>query len=121
MDTRLTSPTELEVMQAWLAHDVEEATALREQLDEATEVYSSCGCGCASIGFVNIDRGSIPGVSIFDVDAEILDESGASIGGMMLTIRNGRLHDVDVHSWFDEIPFPTVDQIRWHRRTESVE
>ena len=103
-------------MQAWLDHDVTGAAVLRGQLTEDTVVYRSCDCGCASIGFANIEDGPELGLSVFDVDAEIVDGNGVSVGGMMLTIRNGRLHDVDVHSWFDEVPFPTVDQIRWHPR-----
>lgn len=66
---------------------------------------------------MNIDQGSDLGVSVFDIDAEIVDEKGLSVGGMMLTIRSGRLQDVDVHSWFNEPPFPTVDRIRWRPPT----
>ncbi|MDJ0767491.1 MAG: hypothetical protein QNJ12_01815 [Ilumatobacter sp.] len=117
MDTRRISPNELEVMQAWLAHDVADAAVLRTQLTAETEVYRSCSCGCGSIGFVNIDESLDPGVSIFDVDAEIVDENGATVGGMTLLIRNGRLHDVDVHTWLDPLPFPTVEEVRWHPRT----
>ncbi len=106
-------------MRSWLAHDVDGAAGLRSQLSVETEVYRSCNCGCPSIGFVNVDEGAEPGVSIFDVDAEIVDENGVSVGGMMLTIRDGRPNDVDVHSWFDELPFPTVDQVRWHPRTAT--
>ena len=105
-------------MRAWLAHDVRGAEQLCTQIDEDTEVFRSCDCDCASIGFVNPDGETSPGVSIFDADAAIIDESGVSAGGMMLTIRNGRLHDVDVHSWFDELPFPTVEQIRWRPRAK---
>ncbi|MGH1489862.1 MAG: hypothetical protein ACRBK7_10795 [Acidimicrobiales bacterium] len=104
-------------MRAWLAHDVPGADLLRSQLTEGTQIYRSCDCGCSSIGFVNIKEGSELGVSIFDIDAEIVDDTGASLGGMMLTIRSGRLHDVDVHSWFDELLFPTADQVRWHHRS----
>lgn len=106
-------------MRAWLAHDVPGAESLRIQIGEDTKVFRSCDCGCASIGFVNLADGPEPGGSIFDVDAEIVDENGVSVGGMMLTIRNGRLHDVDIHSWFDELPFPSIGQVRWHLRSHE--
>lgn len=80
-------------------------------------MFRSYDCGCASIGFGDLAHGHDMGVLIFGVDAEIVDESGVSVGGMVLTVRDGRLHDVDVHSWFDVLPFPTIDQVRWHLRT----
>ncbi|MEM7272007.1 MAG: hypothetical protein AAF547_02900 [Actinomycetota bacterium] len=119
MDVRQISPVELEVMRAWLAHDVPGAESLRNQIGEDTGVFRSCDCGCASIGFLDLLDSPAQGVSIFEIDAEIVDENGASIGGMMLTIRNGRLHDVDVHSWFDDFPFPSIEQVRWHQRNQQ--
>lgn len=115
-EARGITPGELEVLRAWLDHDVVGARALRSQLSTETRVFSSCDCGCASIGFVHEDDDSEPGASIFDVDAEIVNESGESVGGMALFVKAGHLHDVDIHSWHDELPFPTVDQIRWHVR-----
>ncbi len=119
METRRISSNEFEVLQTWLDHDVAGAAVLRGQLAPDMKVYRSCDCGCASIGFVNIEDGPELGLSVFDVDAEIVDRSGVSVGGMMLTIRNGRLHDVDVYSWFDKVPFPAVDQIRWQPRAAA--
>lgn len=116
MEARPISSGELEVMRAWLAHEVSGATGLRAQLSEGTKVYRSCDCGCASIGFLDLDGESNSRAFVFDVDAEIVDEWGNSIGGMILTVRDGRLHDVDVHSWFGRLPFPAIDRIRWNLR-----
>jgi len=113
---RRISSSELEVLSAWLAHDVPGAERLRSQLSAEMEVYSSCDCGCSSIGFVHAAESTGQGRSIFGIDAEVVGEDGESIGGMMLTIRGGQLYDVDVHSWFDEIPFPTVHQVRFRPR-----
>lgn len=117
MRARRISSTELEVMRAWVGHEVRGADLLRSQLNATTEVYSSCDCGCPSIGFVN-QRPSDGGVSVFDVDAEIVDLDGSSLGGMVLFTRDGWLHDVDVHSWVDDdLPFPALDRVRWHLRS----
>ena len=111
------------MLRAWLAHDVDGAAELREQLNDQLRVFSSCGCGCASIGFENLgaEVEEAEGVSVFDIDAEVVDGAGTSIGGMMLTIRRGRLHDIDVHTWFDEIQFPSLSSIRWHPRQSPAE
>ena len=114
---RLISPAELEVLRAWLDHDVAGAALLLGQLTEETQVYRSCDCGCSSLGFVHTREATEQGASIFEIDAEVINKRGESIGGMMLTVREGRLHDVDVHSWLDEIPFTTIDQVRFHPRT----
>jgi len=58
------------MLRAWPAHDAPGAGALLSLLTEATEVHSSCGCGCASIGVVGSDEGPDLGVSIFEVDAD---------------------------------------------------
>lgn len=113
------TPDEVEVLQSWLAHDVNGAGDLREQLASNPSVFSSCDCGCASIGFhwpEVLER--VPGVGVFDVDAEIVDELGAPLGGMVLLLKDGRLHDVDVHSWTDgPQTFPALSQIRGHLRS----
>lgn len=114
MERRNISAQELEVMRAWLDHEIDGAATLRSQLSADLEVFTSCECGCASIGFVHPEVLNSPGVNIFDVNAEIVNAEGASVGGMVLFIKAGFLHDVDVHSWFDELPFPTISQIRWH-------
>jgi hypothetical protein len=114
MEPRKISAEELEVLRAWLEHDIDGAAALRSQLSADLDVFTSCECGCASIGFLHPEAINSPGVSILDVNAEIVNSEGESVGGMVLFIKSGFLHDVDVHSWFDELPFPTLSQIRWH-------
>ena len=88
---RLISPAELEVLRAWLDHDVAGAALLLGQLTEETQVYRSCDCGCSSLGFVHTHEATEQGASIFEIDAEVMNERGESIGGMMLTVREGRL------------------------------
>jgi len=112
------SDREIDVLRAWLDHDVPGAADLRLQLTEETRVRRSCDCGCASIGFEHEE--TEPGVSAFGVHAEIVDADGQSIGGMVLLTKNGRLHDVDIHSWFDEFAFPELSSVRWHLRDDSA-
>lgn len=119
MEPRKISYTELEVLRAWLDHDVGGAENLRSQLSAELEVFASCACGCPSIGFVHPDASDGPGEDIFEVDAEIVDATGTSVGGMVLFTNAGFLHDIDIHSWLDELPFPSLSQIRWHLRSQE--
>lgn len=114
--TRELSVSEREVLEAWLAHDVPLAHGLRQQLGRGTRVFASCDCGCGSIGFVR-ETDFAQNSSLFGIDALIVDDRGAPIGGMILFVSGGRLHDIDVHSWPDApLGFPTIKRVRWHER-----
>jgi hypothetical protein len=117
VDLRPLSSTEWEVLTAWLDHGVEGAIALRTQLNSELRVFGSCDCGCGSLGFalaVADTRGEE--VSMFPIDAEIVDGEGRVIGGMVLLVRDGRLHDIDIHTYEEAQAFPTLVRVRWHRR-----
>lgn len=118
MEFRTIADGELEVLRAWLDHDVPGAPELRRQLSEQTRVRRSCDCGCASLGFDHDE--TEPGVSVFGVDAEIVDADGTSVGGMVLLTKNGKLHDIDLHSWFDELEFPDLSSVRWQVREQPA-
>ncbi|MFT6292719.1 MAG: hypothetical protein ACJAR2_003338 [Ilumatobacter sp.] len=74
----------IDVLRAWLDHDVPGAEDLRLQLTDEARVRRSCDCGCASISFEHEE--AEPGVSAFGVDAEIVDADGQSISGMVLLV-----------------------------------
>ena len=117
VERRVISENELAVLTAWLDHDVPGAVELRSQLTPTLEVYRSCDCGCGSIGFARPQerQASTSGVNFFAVQAVILDEDGATVGGMALLSKgDGLLHDVDLH-WDAEgtQSFPLLDQVRF--------
>jgi hypothetical protein len=64
-------------------------------------------------------EGGSPGVNIFDVDAEIVHATGTSVGGMVLFTKAGSLRDINIHSWLDELSFPSLSRIRWHLRSQG--
>jgi hypothetical protein len=118
VELRPLSPTEWEVLTAWLDHDVAGAIELRTQVNSDLRVFGSCDCGCGSLGFARpVDDTTGGGVSMFPIDAEIIDGNGQMIGGMVLLVREGRLHDIDIHTYEEAQPFPTLACVRWHRRT----
>ncbi len=79
-------------------------------------MYSSCGCGCGSIGFVHPEcatPASIEG-GLYPIEGMVLDESSQSIGGLLLFVRNGLLHDIDAFSTAQHsISIPPLERVRW--------
>lgn len=93
----------------------EDGEALLEQLDLA-RVVSSCRCGCGSLGFVFPERrqGSAPPARLFPVEGTVVDDEGERIGGLILFLRDGRLHDLEVTSFETQpLPLPEASHVRW--------
>jgi hypothetical protein len=112
MGPRALTTRERAVLERLLAFDAPGAPSLRSHLDLITEVYNSCDCGCASVGFAPPDKmNHSPDVSTFPVDVIVHDDVGNPIGGMVLFTRSGRLHDLDVYTWTDNYPFPRPENI----------
>lgn len=92
------------------------ADALRDQLVLALLVYSSCECGCGSIGFEHT-ADATPALAedgLYSVEAMVMAESGESVGELLHAIRGGLLHDIDAFSTADQpIALPSLDRIRW--------
>lgn len=110
------TPTERQLVEAWLLVSEDGAEAFRTQLVPELRCYSSCDCGCGSIGFVH-PEGATP-VSVKDglypVEGMVLDESGKSIGGLLLFVRGGLLHDIDAFSTAEHpISIPPLERVRW--------
>jgi hypothetical protein len=115
---RSLTETEAAVLRQWLDHDVDGIVRLRAQLDAGVLVFASCECGCPSIGFVHsIGIDPSVGTSIFPIDAVIFDEAGTAVGGMVLFLKAGELHDIDIHTYDEtDLLFPTPERVRWERR-----
>jgi hypothetical protein len=119
VDGRPPTSDEMRLLSSLLAHDVEGAAALREQLLEA-RIVPSCSCGCGSIAFVFDDHATAPPKvsTLFPIEGEILDDGGNVIGGLLLFVRDGRLDDIDVYSYnSDPLPLPDVERLRWVARS----
>jgi hypothetical protein len=98
------SGPEREVLEAWLSHDVPSARELRQQLEarHGSSLRAAAAAAAAAARSVSLATKTPSKVSsLFEIDAFIVDESGVPIGGMVLFVRDGRLHDIDVHSWTD--------------------
>lgn len=113
---RTLSPTEHRLLTELLAHDVDGADLLRAQLADA-RVASNCDCGCGSIGFASAGEAVQPDEvrsTLFPVEADVLDDDGEVIGGLLLFVRDGRLFDLEVFSvGHHPLPMPDVSHVRW--------
>jgi hypothetical protein len=96
-----------------------EASVLRAQLDVAL-ARPGCPCGCGSIDIVlasdNTTRSVRTGAGVL-VEGDVLDERGQAVGGLMLFLNDGMLHDVEVWSVGDPLDLPSID--RAHLRATS--
>ncbi len=118
MRGRPLTPTEHELLSDLLAQANDEAGTLREQLADA-RVVSSCTCGCGSIGFVptgcSVHRDR-PEATLFPIEGDVLDDQGQVVGGLILFVREGRMHDLEVYSFDDEpLPLPDLAHVRWKK------
>jgi len=117
-DRRLTA-SERQLLAA-LAAQSPDGERLLAAADDAA-VVPSCGCGCGSIGFryaSHAGRDADPS-ALFPIEGELLDDDGSAVGGLLLFLRRGRPHDLEVYSYGDEpLPLPEPARVRWVDRTE---
>lgn len=97
-----------------------EAAPLREQLAVA-RVRSGCKCGCGSIDLLIPDevtaRSDQSGAGVL-VEGDVLDEHGDAVGGLLLFVDDGRLHDLEVWSVGDPLPLPPLERTRLRLATD---
>jgi hypothetical protein len=107
---------EQHLLEGLLAHDVPGVESLREQVVKA-KVSSSCACGCGSIGFDHPPVADKDVASLFPVEGEVLGDHGVVIGGLILFVKGGWLHDLEVYSVGETaLPLPDVVHVRWSQR-----
>jgi uncharacterized protein DUF6984 len=114
----LTAP-ERRLLAALLAQSPDGEHLLAETNDAS--VAPSCGCGCGSIGFLYADHsGGEPEIpALFPIEGEVLDEESNPVGGLLLFLRSGRPHDLEVFSYADTpLPLPEPEKVRWVDRTD---
>jgi hypothetical protein len=116
VEARPATETERKLLDGLLGHSFEGVEALRRQWKHAL-VRRSCSCGCGSIGFVFDDRSQLEPSTArnpLPVEAEVLDEQGTAVGGVIVLLRDAYLDDVDVHAYGREpLALPTLRAVRW--------
>ena len=122
-EARQLTDRERELVAAMLSCLAEpEARLLHAQLETAL-VRPGCPCGCGSIDFVL--QASSTGVCARGgagvvVEGEVLDEHGQALGGLMLFLDSGLLHDLEVWSVSDPIELPPVERVRLRPAANAV-
>jgi hypothetical protein len=94
--------------------DEPEANALRAQL-EVAQARPGCPCGCGSIDVVlpagRETRSARTGAGVL-VEGDVLDDRGKAVGGLLLFLADGMLHDLEVWSVGNPLDLPGVDRTR---------
>jgi hypothetical protein len=91
----------------------QESRILRSQL-EVAQAQSGCPCGCGTIDIVppdGITASARTGAGVL-VEGDVLDEAGQTIGGLLLFLDEGRLHDLEVWSMGEPLDLPSVELTR---------
>jgi hypothetical protein len=98
--------------------DFDGRDALLEQVD-STRADWLCGCGCATVN-LQVDP-SAPSCGrtyrAIPNEAEVFDNGGESIGGIIVFADDGYLSNLEVHWYFEPIsPFPPLDRLRLYQQ-----
>lgn len=81
------------------------------------EARAGCTCGCGTIDLrvepaVDAIALVAPGAAGM-VEADVLDDAGEAIGGLILWVRDGLLEGLEVHTWLDPpLPLPRSESVR---------
>ncbi len=111
---------ERELLELLTAQDFPGAAILRGQVDHA-QAQAGCGCGCGTINLdVNKSMTSKADLTKQPIrgEADLVDISGQSIGGLIVFARGGYLSCLEVYTWGDPAPLPAAAEIRPFVRAE---
>lgn len=102
------------LLDALLAHSFDGVDALRLQA-RRVQARQGCQCGCGTIDLVVTDDRVPRSVAANPVPAEaqVLGVEGTEIGGLLLFLNEGLLSSLEVYSYDQPLPLPTVDTVRW--------
>ena len=114
MEWRPLTSNECELLELLTAQDFPGAEELRSQVDYAL-AQAGCGCGCGTIN-LEVDRSVVSKAELtrqpIRGEADLIDSSGQSIGGLIVFAREGYLTGLEVFTWGDPAPLPTPGEIR---------
>jgi hypothetical protein len=121
VERRPLSATELGILDLLLEQDFQGAGQLRAQLPHA-QVVGRCSCGCATVD-LEVDRSLCNpalgrGAPILS-EATVLDDGGATRGGVIVFLRDGYLNLLEIYSYFEPIAeWPTAAHLQLIVRDE---
>ena len=117
-ESRPLRPVERSLLDLLLSHDFEGVEQLRSQADIVL-AYSSCPCGCGSIGFEHPNclrpgpSGITPKTTV-PLNPIVNDAKGSDVGGLILFLAGGLLDDLEVWSiGNDPLPLPEVQLVHF--------
>jgi hypothetical protein len=116
-ETRELTTAERDLLGAMLdVESLEDAQSLRLQA-ASTRAAASCACGCGSIYLAANDaRQAFDMVSLPVVEGDVVGDDGQVVGGLLLFVRDGRLHNLEVYSVTDDpLPLPLPERARLRR------
>jgi len=112
------------LLDAMLSHDFPGAPELRAQVGRATST-PGCSCGCGTLDLQVPDE--VPAASAggaAPVEGTVADADGRPVGSVLLFVEHGRLSRLDVTSYGEPLPLPSLDRVTWGRtawaREDSV-
>ncbi len=118
--SRPLDPNERALLDGLLAFDFDGVAALREQA-RGVRAAPGCTCGCGSLHlFVAATSSPSTAASPIPAAGAVLDDAGEEIGGLLLFLDAGRLSYMEVHSYFDPLPLPLVEHVRWTAEKVAV-
>jgi len=112
-------PIERDVLLAILGHaDFVGRDQLLEQVDSTTVIgYCPCPCATVSLQVSPTAPKSIGGGYPIRNEAEVLDASGESIGGIIVFTEDGYLSALEIYAWDEPIsPLPPLDRLQLVQR-----
>jgi hypothetical protein len=116
VDARPINEHEAALVAALLAPPFEGFEELRAQIPGAS-VIPGCECGCGTIDFVfgepNTDLPRSAAANPVSRSPTILDGDGNVIGSLILFLREGLLQSLEVVSYLDPLPLPSMEQVDW--------
>jgi hypothetical protein len=108
------SAAERALLDALLAHEFPGVRQLREQALHV-RAKRGCECGCGTIEFVS-DGTSSPRSAVSSpapVEGLVYDTDGDEIGGLILFLKGGMLQSLEIYSYDQPLPLPSIDRVTW--------
>ena len=116
MERRPINEHEAALVAALLAPTLDGFEELRRQIPHAT-VIPGCKCGCGTMDFIfddpsaDVPRSAATSPTAWSPD--IVDDEGNVVVSLILFLRDGLLHSLEVVSYIDPLPLPKMDRVVW--------
>lgn len=111
------SPSEAELLHAFLAFDFPGVEELRTQA-RSLLVTGSCACGCGTVDLrpVGDELAYSTAAGPVEITGDVRDAEGNLVGGVLLFVQDGLLSLLEVHAYDGPgLAVPSLDMIEWRR------